>query len=264
METGDELMERPGEGRRTRRGPMRAARRPVNVGGVERLVSAIGGGVLAAYGLRRRSGGGLALAALGVALARRGVTGHCPVYRGLHVSTTHDYPGVEQRHGPNAVLDAHRAIRVQRSVTIDRPRLELYQFWRNFENLPSVMRHLESVRVLDARLSRWRAAAPAGTTVEWEAELYNEIPGELIAWRSFDTMVPNAGSVRFADAPGGRGTEVHVLLEYDPPAGRLGALVARLFGEHPGTQVREDLRRFKQVMEAGEAPTSAMYAGDRS
>jgi uncharacterized membrane protein len=223
---------------------------------MERLASVIGGGALAAYGLRRRGASGLALAALGAAVARRGVTGHCPVYQRLHVSTAHRYPGVEQRHGPNAVLDAHRAIRVERSVIIDRPRQELYDFWRDFENLPRVMRHLESVRVLDARLSHWKAAAPAGTSVQWEAEIYNEIPGELIAWRAFDTVVPNAGSVRFNDAPGGRGTEVHVVLEYDPPAGKLGALVARLFGESPDVQVREDLLRFKQVMEGAGASSS--------
>jgi uncharacterized membrane protein len=119
------------------------------------------------------------------------------------------------------------------------------------------MEHLESVEVLDERRSRWRAKGPAGRHVEWEAVIHNEVPNELIAWKSTeDADVPNAGSVRFREVPGGRGTEVRVLLEYEPPAGRVGVAVARLFGEEPGIQVREDLRRFKQLVETGELPVS--------
>jgi uncharacterized membrane protein len=147
---------------------------------------------------------------------------------------------------------------VEHAVTIyGKTPAELFAFWRDFENLPHIMEHLESVRVVDATRSRWVAKAPAGRTVEWDAEVYNEVPDQLIAWRSLhDADVPNAGSVHFDALPGGRGTEVRVVLQYQPPVGALGATVARLFGEEPDAQVREDLRRFKQLMEAGELAVS--------
>jgi uncharacterized membrane protein len=144
-------------------------------------------------------------------------------------------------------------VHVKEQITLGRPPEELYRFWRDFQNLPLFMEHLESVRVIDDRRSRWTARAPAGSSVEWEAEITEDRPNERISWRSIaDADVPNWGTVRFAPAPGGRGTEIHVELQYDPPGGKLGALVARLFGEEPGQQVRGDLRRLKQVMETGE------------
>jgi uncharacterized membrane protein len=145
------------------------------------------------------------------------------------------------------------AVHVTETITIKRPRNEVYGFWHNFENLPRFMAHLESVQVLDNNRSRWKAKAPAGTTVEWEAETIEDRPNELISWRSMpDASIPNSGSVRFKDAPGDRGTEIHVELRYDPPGGKVGALIAKLFGEEPQQQVKGDLRRFKQVMETGE------------
>ncbi len=144
-------------------------------------------------------------------------------------------------------------IHVKEAITINRPRNEVYGFWHNFENLPRFMAHLESVQVLDERRSRWKAKAPAGTSVEWEAETIEDRPNELIAWRSLpDAAVPNSGSVQFRDAPGQRGTEILVELRYQPPGGKIGALLAKLFGEEPEQQVKGDLRRFKQVMEIGE------------
>jgi uncharacterized membrane protein len=144
-------------------------------------------------------------------------------------------------------------VHVKEAITINRPRNEVYEFWHNFENLPRFMAHLESVQVLDERRSRWKAKAPAGSTVEWEAETIEDRPNELIAWRALpDSTVPNSGSVQFRDAPGGRGTEVLVELRYQPPGGKISALIAKLFGEEPGQQVKGDLRRFKQVMEVGE------------
>jgi uncharacterized membrane protein len=144
-------------------------------------------------------------------------------------------------------------IRTRRSITVRRPVNEVYAFWRNFENLPSFMRHLESVTVNSARTSHWVAKAPAGRTVEWDAEMVEDRENELIAWRSLPGAdVRNSGEVRFTRAPGDRGTEVHITLEYDPPLGKLGSKVAMLFREEPGQQVQDDLRHFKQVMEIGE------------
>jgi uncharacterized membrane protein len=144
-------------------------------------------------------------------------------------------------------------IHVEQAVTIKRPRTEVYGFWHNFENLPRFMAHLESVQVTGDRTSHWKARAPGGATVEWDAETLEDRPNELIAWRSLpDASVPNSGSVRFVDAPGNRGTEVHVELRYQPPGGKLASWIAKLFGEEPEQQVKGDLRRFKQVMETGE------------
>jgi uncharacterized membrane protein len=144
-------------------------------------------------------------------------------------------------------------VRTRRSITVNRPVAEVYAFWRDFTNLPRFMRHLESVTVLDERRSRWKALAPAGRHVEWEAEITEETPDRLIAWRSLPGAdVPNGGRVEFLPAPGGRGTEVRVTLEYDPPFGKLGSKVAMLWREEPGQQVYDDLRHFKQVLETGE------------
>lgn len=144
-------------------------------------------------------------------------------------------------------------IRTKRSITIGRPVEEVFAFWRNFENLPQFMRHLESVTVLGSQRSHWVAKAPAGQTVEWDATTIEEIENELISWRSDeDATVFNAGTVRFQRAPGDRGTEVRVELEYDPPFGKLGSKVAMLFREEPGQQVQDDLRHLKQVMETGD------------
>jgi uncharacterized membrane protein len=255
---------RHGDGHGTTASPsggtrMSTTRHLPNVAKGERFASVLGGAALAAYGARRRGLPGALLALVGGALVRRGVTGHCDVYQALGVSTANpgEAIGLERQHGDAAVLDAAKAIKVERTVTVGRPADELYRFWRSFENLPRVMDHLESVTVLDDRRSHWKAKAPAGTTVEWDAEIHNEVPNELIAWRSVnEASVPNAGSVHFRPAPGGRGTEVKVVLEYQPPAGKVGALVARLFGEEPDVQVREDLRRFKMMMETGEAATT--------
>ncbi len=165
--------------------------------------------------------------------------------------------GGEQRTNGSGIVQQNRqsssGVHVTQSLTINRPRNEVYGFWHNFENLPRFMAHLESVQVLDNNRSRWKAKAPAGTTVEWEAETIEDRPNELIAWRSLpDATIPNSGSVRFKDAPGNRGTEIHVDLRYQPPGGKLGSLIAKLFGEEPEQQVKGDLRRFKQVMETGE------------
>lgn len=223
-----------------------------NVSEPERWLSVILGSAVAAYGLKLRSIPGLVLGAVGGALVWRGATGSCPVYSSLGVSTAepsaHDDRNVSVPYG--------RGVRVEKSVTVNAPPEQLYAFWRNFENLPRFMQNLEAVRVHDNLRSRWVAKGPAGSTVEWEAEIINEIANELIGWRSLDgSQVDNAGSVHFTPAPGGRGTEVKVVLRYDPPAGRIGANVSRILGEDPALNVQEDLRRFKRLIETGELPT---------
>lgn len=234
-----------GEGTATTRG--------VNVGQVERWVSAVGGGALALYGLTRGSMGGVALALIGGSLLYRGATGHCNVYQAMGYNTAE---GTGETNGVASVKGGH-GVKVEKSVTVGRSPEELYRFWRNFENLPRFMNHLEQVRVTGATTSHWVAKGPAGTSVEWDAEVYNEKENEMIAWRSLEgSDVDNAGSVHFEPATGGRGTVVRVVLKYDPPAGKLGAAVARLFGESPEQQIDEDLRRFKQVMETGESATT--------
>ncbi len=151
---------------------------------------------------------------------------------------------------------ARGGVHVTRALTINRPRDEVYRFWRDFQNLPRFMEHLESVSVLGPTRSHWKAKAPAGASVEWDAEIVDDQPGELIAWRSLpEGDVPNLGSVRFLDAPGG-GTELRVELRYDPPGGKLGSLIAKLFGEEPGLTLASDLRRLKQVIELGEVVLS--------
>lgn len=157
-------------------------------------------------------------------------------------------------------------LHVQRSLAVNRPPEDCYRFWRAFENLPRFMEHLVSVSITGPQRSHWMAKGPAGTTVEWDAEITRDESNQLIAWRSLEGAdVDHSGIVRFEPAPGGRGTIVRVELRYSPPAGPLGAWVARLFGEEPEQQIREDLRRFKQVLETGEIPTTlGQPAGRRS
>jgi len=234
----------------------------VNVGQTERWVSAIGGGALAIYGLTRGSLGGIALGLLGAALVQRGVRGHCEVYQAMGYGTAGEG---DLRNSENVSVRGERGIKVEKSVTISRTPEELFRFWRNFENLPRFMNHLEAVRVTGENRSHWVAKAPAGMTVEWDAEVYNEKPDELIAWRTLEGAdVDSAGSVRFEQDAGGHGTVVRVTLKYDPPGGSIGAAIARLFGENPEQQIDEDLRRFKQLMETGEIASTEGQPSGRS
>jgi uncharacterized membrane protein len=162
-----------------------------------------------------------------------------------------------EQHGEHprarSVARARRnAIHVYKTVTINRSAQDLYNFWHRFEKLPTFMRHLKSVEMREGKRSHWVAYAPAGQTVEWDAETIDDEPGKRIAWRSTEGGVENSGAVRFQDAPGGRGTEVSVELDYRPPGGVAGAVLAQMFGEEPEFQILEDLRKFKQVMETGE------------
>jgi len=149
---------------------------------------------------------------------------------------------------------------VKKSIVINQSPDRLYRFWRNFENLPRFMNHLKSVTVIDEKRSHWVAAAPIGDTVEWDAEIINETENETIVWKSLEGAdVDNTGSVSFANVPEG-GTEVKVVMEYQPPGGALGAAFATFFGENPQQQLEEDLNRFKQLMETGTPEETATPA----
>lgn len=228
------------------------ARSNRNLSEVERWASLAAGAGLAAYGLSRLKSNGWLYAGVGALLLRRGVTSHCDLYEAVGLNTA-DTAG-----DTRAALRGGRGVNVLESVTISKPVEQLYRFWRNLENLPQFMRHLESVDRVTDTISRWRAKGPAGTTLEWDAEIFNEIPNKLIAWRSLEGAdVVSAGSVNFDSAAGGRGTRVTVHLQYNPPGGKVGAALAKLIGADAQTEIREDLRRFKQLLEAGEVPTIA-------
>ncbi|MEJ7935594.1 SRPBCC family protein [Sphingobium sp. AN558] len=175
-----------------------------------------------------------------------------------------DAPAATSKQGnPTAAVagslpDAKRDALVAKTVTINRPRDELYAYWRDFANLPHFMENLVSIKVLDARRSHWVVKAPAGQTVEWTATVTDDVPGALIAWTSEDGAdVPNSGRVEFRDAPGGRGTWVSATILYNPPGGIIGKVVAKMFQREPAIQARRELRRFKQLMETGEIATGA-------
>ena len=223
----------------------------VNIGSNERWLTAVAGGTLAVYGLIRRSPASLMLSALGVYLVARGASGHCPAYAaaGINRGEEDTKDGVRKRLGDVG-------IKVDHAVSILKPAPELYAYWRDFTNLPRIMDHLNSVTV-DGNNSHWEAKAPLGSSVAWDAEIINDIPNEVIAWRSLPGAdVDNAGAVTFKPATQGRGTVVRVEISYAPPAGKPGAVIAKLLGEEPQRQLDDDLRHFKNIMEAGERPTT--------
>jgi uncharacterized membrane protein len=206
-----------------------------NTSDTERWASLIGGGALVLLGLSQRSLRGALLAVAGSGLAARGL-------------------GVGE--SLQSAVDANQTIKVEKTVTIDKPVDELYRFWRDFANLPRFMKHLKHVTVIDEKRSHWIASAPIGNSVEWDAEIVREEENRLIAWASVEGAdVDNSGFVRFQPAPAGRGTEVKVVLEYSPPGGAIAAAAAKLFGEDAEQQIGDDLRRFKQFMETGEIAT---------
>ena len=219
----------------------------------ERLVSLVGGGLLLALGLRRKGALGIAMGTVGSLMIARGLAGHSGLAEAMGAMP-------EERDKP--VWE--RWIKVRKSITIGRPRNEVFAFFRQFENLPRFMNHLEEVQVIDERRSHWVAKAPAGKDVNWDAEIVNEEQDRAISWRSLPgAQVENMGEVVFKDAPGDRGTEVHIELMYHPPAGVLGAMVAKLLGEEPDGQVQDDLNRLKAILETGYAPTNRGQSSDR-
>ncbi|KAM3106778.1 SRPBCC family protein [Phormidesmis sp. 146-33] len=206
----------------------------------ERWASIIGGSAMVLSGLSQRSLRGVLTAIAGGTLA----------YHGAKADKS-----LTEKVGD--AVGANKSIKVEKTVTIKKSAEELYNYWHDFENLPNFMKHVESVKVIDLCRSHWVAKAPMGQTVEWDADIINDQPNQLIAWASIDGAdIENSGFVRFTPAPGDRGTEVKVVMEYDIPGGMVTAALAKLFGEEPEQQIGDELRRFKQLMEAGEIATT--------
>lgn len=208
-----------------------------NISDAERWGSLITGGALVLTGLSQRSLRGILFAIAGGSLAYHGAVGEKSLQ-----DTVIEATGLD------------KGIRAEKTVTIqNKSPEELYRFWRNFENLPSFMKHLRSVTVLNETRSHWVANAPLGNSVEWDAEIMTDQENQLVTWASVEGAdVENSGFVRFKPAPQGRGTEVKVVIEYSLPGGALTAAIAKVFGENPEQQIGDDLGRFKMLMEAGE------------
>ena len=211
---------------------------------IERWASLAAATAVMVYGFSRRSVPGVALAAVAATpFAYRTLVGKWPFENG----------------STRTALSGDRGIHVREAMRIDKPIFEVYAFWRQLENLPRVLSHLEQVTELGNGRSHWIARGPVDLSVEWDAEIINEVENKVIGWRSLpDSDVVTAGSVNFKPVRDGRATEIAVHLQYEPPAGRAGAFLARVFGREPSRTIREDLRRLKQVLEAGEIPRTSI------
>jgi uncharacterized membrane protein len=215
-----------------------------NVSQTERLVTGVGGALLALSGLRRGGLSGVLGLVAGGALVARAATGHCPLYARM-APTERERRIAEQRGWETAAVN-------RESVFIARPREQLYGFWREFSNLSKVMSHVERVDVIDARRSRWLVSLPLGKELHWKSTVTEDRPNERIAWKADDDAdVPNSGWVEFRDA-GARGTEVIVQIAYEPPGGELGRSLVRLWPASPGALLKNDLQQFKRRVESGE------------
>lgn len=248
----------PSAGRREvdERGPSSGQQR--NISQQEQWVSLLAGSGLILYGVTQRSWRGLASLLAGASLAYRGWTGHCSTYQLLGVDTASQHP-------PHRGVRAQHGRKVKCTVHVNRDPQELYDFWRDLKNLPSVMRHVNSVEPINDKRSRWVARGPLDKKLEWEAEIITDRPGEAIAWQSLpDSEVDTAGSVHFNKPTFGEGTAVTVSLKYDPPGGGLVAKLAYLVGQGLEQELEEDLRVFKQLMEAGEIATAAQRPSEVS
>ena len=202
------------------------------------------GAVLLFAGMSRRSVAGACVAASSAPLLYRGLTGRWPALLNGHSST-------------REALSGNRGVHVRESVRLEVPVEDVFRFWRRLENLPQIMTHLDAVTDIGNGRSHWVASGPAGLAVEWDAEIINEVENEVIGWQSLpESDVVTAGSVHFDSIRDGRGTQLTVHLQYSPPAGKAGALVARLFGVEPSQTIREDLRQFRQLLETGEIARS--------
>jgi len=219
-------------------------RHVVNVHPYERLVSVVAGAALTATGLSKRSRAGIALALGGLEMVRRGVSGYSFVYEAFGIRTA----PVGQ--GASVSLPYELGVRMDQSIVIHRPPEEVYRFWRHLPNMAQFMANVQSVTDLGGKRSHWKVKAPGGRTMEWDAVIHNELVNELIAWRSLpEADVDHAGSVWFAPTPDGRGTEIQLEMQFNPPGGAVGALLASLWGADPDRQLRSDLLSLKRTLE---------------
>jgi uncharacterized membrane protein len=225
--------------------------REKNLGLVERWAAIGAGTALISYGMKKRSKGGVALAILGGDMVYRGTTGFSPFARSIGIRPPRELLG-------EAVsIPYQQGIRIDKSITVGKPVEEVYAFWRDLGNLPRFMRHVHGVNVIDEKHSHWILCGPGDKVVEFDVEINSEEPNKRIGWRSITgSDVDTAGSVQFKPAPGGRGTETRLELQYLPKGGALGALLIRLMAGDPAKHIAEDLKRFKQVMETGEMATT--------
>ncbi len=221
----------------------------VNVGEVERWASAIGGGLLIIHGLRRGTFGGLVLGILGGALVHRGISGHCQAYCALNIDTSGKHRADDDEH-------VHKGVLVKHTMTINRTPMEVYDFVKDPANHHRYMEHVESVRHGEDGTFHWAIEGPFGSTWRFRSRHINEKPGHLVAWKTLPGGdIESAGAIRLEPAWDGRGTEVTMEINFEPPAGAVGIAIARIFGHDPDAQVRENLRRLKSLLEAGEIPT---------
>jgi uncharacterized membrane protein len=261
----------------------------INVGQIERQLSVAAGAALVLYALINRSRASWITAPLGAALIWRGQTGHCPVYQALNVNTAqsqgtwqhnsgmqNNYRG--QSNGGLQQIPIQRqdqqqqnqqqpssSIEIRRSVTVNKPATELYNFWRKLENLPQFMQHLDQVTQTSEKSSHWHAKVAGGIPVEWDAEITEDMPGKRIAWRTKpDSQVQQVGVVAFKENSNGRGTVVDVDIRYTPPGGIIGETFGRLLNGVTTQQVENDINRFKSLMETGEIPTTEGQPSGRS
>lgn len=213
------------------------------LGKIENIAAVVAGATVVGYGVRKQSPVIIALGLVG---------GGALLCRGTLRKLASNTMGLRTSTAEDVARDYH----IEKSITINETPEGLYKFWRDLENLPRFIENLESVTPLDERRSHWVVKGPANSTVEWDAEIFNEKENELIAWRSLSgSEVTNAGSVHFEPAPDGRGTKLSVTVNYNPPGGKAGVFLAKLFGEEPGQLIDLNLRRLKRLVETGEIPT---------
>jgi uncharacterized membrane protein len=213
----------------------------INVGSSERIGSVLLGAASAVYGLRNlNSLNGIALSITGGMLLYRGLTGYCAVNNAI---------------GRNSVSKKTSAMETDQSFLINKPKEEVYAFWRKLENLPMFMKHLEDVTVEDNVRSTWRAKVPGAlATVVWQSEITEDIPNELISWASLPgSTIDNAGEVRFRDAISGRSTEIEVKMTYRLPGGDIGSLAGKLFNPVVEKMIHDDIKNLKGILETGES-----------
>jgi len=235
---------------------------PMNVGETERIVSMVGGAALLLYAVNRGSWRGLVAGAAGADVLYRGITGYCVLYDKMGISTAAEQPTTGKLmtrsafNGRTNGVQSATGVHVHKAVTVNRPVEAVYEYWQNLENLPNFMHHVQSVQMQGQGHSHWVVNVSPKLTLEWDAETTEERKNELIRWRSLPgATVENQGEVRFKPVPGERGTEVHVTIAYQPPGGIIGEAFARFIKGTTEQQIKEDIRRFKSMLEADEFPT---------